>query len=85
MSNKALSVKTVAEQLGVGVHVVLRWIASGELRAIDVSTNPNKGRPTWRIHSDALAAFENTRTPQPVQRRKRRRKKSDSEMTRYFS
>jgi hypothetical protein len=44
---------------------VLRWIRTGELRAINVATHAH-GRPRWRIDLADLAAFEMRRMAQPV-------------------
>ena len=67
----------VAEQYGVDVRKVLTWIKRGELRAIDVSTNPG-GRPRYRISPVDLAAFEAARAAGPAPRVTRRRKKNPS-------
>lgn len=66
-----LTVHQLAENYGVGEHTVLRWIASGELRAINVSRAPS-GKPRWRITPESLAAFEALRTPTPPTPKKRR-------------
>lgn len=43
-------------------HAVLKFISSGELEAFDISHNPGTGRPRWRIHRDAVKAFEQRRS-----------------------
>jgi excisionase family DNA binding protein len=73
MSNHALSVKQVAESLGIRTHGVLTLIRSGELRGVDVSLQPG-GRPHWRILPDDLDGFILRRTRQPAGPRRRRRK-----------
>jgi hypothetical protein len=66
----------VAERLGVNPVKVLGWIRDGELRAVDVSLRPGKGRPRWRIAPDALRDFERSRScvasaaPAPSRRRR---------------
>ena len=45
------SVSEVAEDLGVGVGKIKHWIATGELRAINVSCND---KPRWRIPASAI-------------------------------
>ena len=74
MTDRALTVKQVAEQLGVGQHAVLALIRSGDLQAIDVSLQPG-GRPRWRIMPDDLEGFLARRTHQAAAPRRRRRRK----------
>jgi len=70
-----LSVKDLCEHYGVGEHTVLGWINRGELRAINVGRRMDAKKPRWRVTQEALAAFEQLRTPTPpppgAQRRKR--------------
>ena len=74
------TVRRVAdERYGVSAHTVLAWIASGELRAVNVARSANGGKPRWRITEEALSAFEASRTPGPPAVRTRRRKKIDVE------
>jgi|SaaInlStandDraft_2_1057019.scaffolds.fasta_scaffold167604_1 hypothetical protein len=40
------------------VTTVLHKIKTGQLEAFDVSRNPGTGRPRWRIHKDAVEAYE---------------------------
>lgn len=68
-------VKDLCERFAIGEHTVLGWIKRGELRAIDVSRNRGR-RPKWRITPEALAAFEQLRTPTPSLPRTRRRNES---------
>lgn len=70
----ALSVREVAERLGIRRHGVLSLLHSGALRAIDVSLTPG-GRPTWRIMGDDLDTFITNRThvKSPPRRRKKKR------------
>lgn len=68
-------VKDIRERYGVSEQTVLKWIHSGELKAIDVSPQ-RKTRPKWRISEDALKAFEQLREctvppPAPIRRKKR--------------
>ena len=65
------SPQQIAERHGIDRAKVLRWIDAGDLRAINVASNPN-GRPRWRIPEEALAEFEQRRANPaavPVQRR----------------
>ncbi len=70
-SNIAQTPPAVARQLGVDAHKVLRWIASGQLQAINVGDGT---RPRWRIMSDDLQAFLDRRAAQPATKATRRRK-----------
>jgi excisionase family DNA binding protein len=60
---------------GVSVHTVLSWIATGELRAVNVGRRPGAKKPRWRIPEEALAAFEAASTPTPPAPRTRRKKR----------
>jgi excisionase family DNA binding protein len=73
--SSTLSVRDVCERYGVGEHTVLGWIASGELRAINVGRRSGAKKPRWRITQEALEAFEAQRTPTPPAPRTRRRKR----------
>ena len=64
----------LAEKWGISADKVLAWIRSGELRAIDASTNRG-GRPRYLIDVDDLAAFERSRSivpPAPAKPARRR-------------
>jgi excisionase family DNA binding protein len=73
--SQTYSVRDICDRYAVGEHTVLRWIRNGELKAIDVSRRLG-GKPRWRITAEALAAFEQLRTPSPppppVKRNRRR-------------
>ena len=73
MADHALSVREVAEQLGMRQHGVLSLIRSGELQACDVSLTPG-GRPRWRIMPDDFDGFIARRTHQVAPSQRRRRK-----------
>ena len=77
-----LTVANLCKRYSVSAHTILRWIASGELRAIDVSRKAG-GRPSWRITQESLSAFEALRSPTPVPPVKRRRKQMDSVIAFY--
>jgi excisionase family DNA binding protein len=77
------TIKQVAERYGVGEHVVLGWIAAGELAAVNVARNRAGERPRWRISEQALADWEEQRTKQPPQPRIRRRKRP-AEVTEFY-
>jgi len=75
MTPPALTVQDVATRYGVGLHTVLAWVRSGELRALNVGRKPGAKKPRWRITTEALEAFElrrsHTPPPTPARRRKR--------------
>ena len=75
------TVSEVAERFQVSRNTVGRWVRVGLLSAIDVSPNAKVGshRPSWRIRSDNLASFVESRasTPPPPPRAKLRHKASD--------
>jgi hypothetical protein len=75
---RKLTPHDIAESYGCGVEKVLRWIHAGELRAINVATRRDGGKPRWLIDPADLAAFEASRavTP-PVSAPRRRRAASD--------
>lgn len=81
MADRALSVREVAELLGVRQHCVLTLIRNGELRAVDISLKPG-GRPRWRIMPDDWDGFLSRRTYQPAAPRRRRRKPTN--VKQYF-
>jgi excisionase family DNA binding protein len=72
--SSTLSVRDLCERYGVGEHTVLGWIASGELKAVNVGRRLGAKKPRWRITQQALDAFEVIRTPTPPAPRTRRRK-----------
>lgn len=54
----------VAEQFGVAVGKVLKWIQRGELAAVNVAST-TAGRPRWRISPEALDGFLQRRQSKP--------------------
>ena len=72
-----LTIQQVAGWLGVSRDTVERWVNTGQLRAIDVSAKPGRGRPSWRVSADNLEAFLKARANRqqalPVPTRRRRR------------
>ena len=73
--SSTLSVHDLCERYGVGEHTVLGWIASGELKAVNVGRRLGAKKPRWRITQEALEAFEQLRTATPPAPRTRRRKR----------
>jgi excisionase family DNA binding protein len=69
-----LTVREVARRYRVSEDKVRAWIAKGELKAVNTSTNLC-ARPRWIILPDALAELERRRAggpPPPKPRRQRR-------------
>ncbi|MFH1269018.1 MAG: helix-turn-helix domain-containing protein [Planctomycetota bacterium] len=71
-----LSPPQAARQRGISVNKVHEWIASGELRAVNMATKPG-GRPRWKIDVADLEAFEERRANTPAPKPSRRRRKTD--------
>jgi hypothetical protein len=74
-----------AQQLGVDVAKVLKWIRSGELRAFNAATNP-RGKPRYLIDVADAAAFEAQRSvnPSPPVRQARRKRRLPDGFVKYF-
>lgn len=82
----ALTPKQYAARLGVSIPVVLGYIASGDLAAIDVSSRPGVGRASWRLPADSICAFEAKRSARGlvVKASRRRQKRKDPGFITYF-
>jgi hypothetical protein len=80
-----LSVKATAQRYGVGIGTVLRWIATGQLKAVNVARSLSNKKPRWRILAGSLAAFESARTSGVTSGRgaKPRRKRA-AEVIRFY-
>lgn len=74
MTGRTLTVRDLSERYGVSAHTVLFWIASGELKAVNVGRRVGAKKPRWRIMPEALEAFEVVRTPTVPPPRMRRRR-----------
>lgn len=72
---KTFSVQQLCERYQVGQPVILLWIKSGELQAINVSAIRGK-KPRWRVTQAAVEAFEIARGSSPVVPPVRRRRKT---------
>ena len=83
MTARTLTPPQVAERFRVSPDKVRSWILSGQLRAIDISTHPEIGRPRWRIYPTDLIAFENSRMARPPVKPTRRRRKP-ADVIQYF-
>ncbi len=70
-----LSPPAIAERLGVSPEKVIRWIARGELRAVNLADRLG-GRPRWRVSQADLESFLAARAAQPRPGRRRPRTES---------
>ncbi len=61
--SSTLSVRDLCERYGVSEQTILGWIRSGELKAINVGRRLDAKKPRWRVTQEAIAAFEQLRTP----------------------
>jgi len=71
---RAITPNTYARRLGCGIHKILNFIRSGQLRAINIAADTAK-RAQWVIPPDAIIEFERRRSAQPKAPTPRRRKK----------
>ena len=72
----------VGRLLGVSADKVLRWITSGELPAVDLSTRRGP-RPRWHVSRAAMETFLLRRQSQPAAPIARRKKKREKKL-RFF-
>jgi len=82
MPQEWLTPPQLAEEIGVHADRVRGWIATGELRAVNLADS--KARPRWRIHREAIEAFLAGRSNAPAADRPRRRRKSLGSTTEFF-
>ena len=84
-SRQKLTPPQLAKEWGVSPDKVVAFIRSGELRAIDISSNRGSPRPRYLIDIDDLRAFEAARAVIPPQpKTKRRRRRRDTGIKEYF-
>ena len=69
-----LSPAQVAERWSVATSHVLSLVRQRKLKAIDVSSEPSKGKPRYRIAEAEVERFERIRLLQPVPTLRRRSK-----------
>lgn len=60
-SGATYSTADLAERWGTNQSKILRFIAAGDLLAINIALDP-RGRPRWRIAPEAVEAFERRRS-----------------------
>jgi hypothetical protein len=84
-SDPRLTPPQVAKRYGVNPDTVRSWIASNELRAVNVAA-PGSTRPRYRVEPEALAEFDLRRqTREKAPRQRRRRAKHDLIVRRFSS
>jgi len=66
-SPEYFTLQQIAERWGVSHSTVLSHVYGGELRAVDISTNP-KGKSRYIVPAAALAEFEAARTTPPPEK-----------------
>lgn len=74
MPDSYLSTAAFAERYLMTQDRVVDLIHAGELRAVNISTNPRAKRPTWRIAAAECERFEQARSsvpPTPAPKRRR--------------
>jgi excisionase family DNA binding protein len=78
-----MTVRQVADQLAVDTATIASWIRSGQLKA----SNVGKGliRPRWRIALSDLKAFLARRQVQADPPAARRRRRTDHEVTQFYT
>ena len=81
MTRQKLTPPEIAKRWGVSPEQIIRFIRSGELRAINVATNP-AGRPRFLIDIRDLQVFEQRRSVSPTS--KVRRSRSQPGIIHYF-
>lgn len=72
MTRDTFSPPQLAKIWGIKPDKILAWIASGELRAINMATRRD-GQPRWRIEASEAERFKLSRSssppPKPVRRK----------------
>ena len=72
----AISAHGLAKRLGVKPCKVYTWIASGQLRAVNLAADQHGDRPRWKILPDDLREFLDGRAASPPPPEPRRRAKT---------
>ncbi len=79
----ALKPSQIAKQLAVSVDTVLRWIRSGELKAIDCSRQCD-GKPRWRVTASEFEDFQIRRSTVKNSKPSRRPRKRESDVIEFY-
>ena len=82
MSERRFTPREISESYSVTVDVVLSWIKSGDLRAVNVSRTSG-GKPRWRIDPADLERFELARSNTPLPKPQRRRRRAGGPIKEY--
>ena len=77
------SIRDLQNRFSITEQTVLTWIHSGELKAVNVGRSMDRKIPRWRVTEQALAAFEERRTPSPPVPHTRRRKQ-DGKIVEFY-
>jgi excisionase family DNA binding protein len=83
MSN-AFTIREVAALYSVSAKTVATWIASGELRAVNVGRRLLSKKPRFRVTRAALDSFELARTPTAAPQRLTGRKKQQTGVIEFY-
>ena len=78
-----LTVAEAGELLGVASEKVLRWIASGDLRAVNVAQKITT-RARWRIKREDLDSFIASRSTTPRPKSPPRQRRTPDHVTEYY-
>jgi hypothetical protein len=81
-ADRGLTVADLARRFRVSPDRVRRWIASGQLHAIN-RRDTRAGRPSYVVTAEALAAFEKHRAAAPSGRPRRRHRKRTARVDYY--
>lgn len=79
---RAYTVRDLAAHYRVSEDKIRRWIANGELKAVNTAARLC-GRPRWVIPPESLVEFENRRRGGPAPKPERRRRRSAQEIDFY--
>jgi excisionase family DNA binding protein len=60
--SRTFTVREVADYFGVNASKVGKWIANGELKAVNIALSANGMRPRYRVTQASLDAFEAARS-----------------------
>ena len=84
MAANLMTAKEVAERLQVKSDRVRGWIRSGQLRGIDLSSNPGTGKPRFRVSQSDLEQFLTNRKVLVQEKPQRRGKQSNPDVIDFF-
>jgi transposase len=79
-----LTVRDLMNRFGVGERTVLLWVASGQIKAVNVARNPAARRPSWRFREEDVLAWENGRRTGPAPAPPTRRWKHSADVIEFI-